>query len=179
MKGIVFNLLEDVVVGAHGEETWERLLDAARLDGVYTSLGNYPDADLCALIGAASEAFAQPTHDVMRWFGRGALPLLAERYPTLFASHADARAFVLTLNEIIHPEVRKLYPGATTPTFAFDASDPDRLALEYRSSRRLCAFAEGLLLGAGDHYGQALAIEQPECINRGDARCLIVVDFRP
>ncbi len=177
MKGIVFNLLEDVVAREHGEETWELLLDATGLDGVYTSVGNYPDADLLALVGAASEALALPAEDVVRWFGRQALPLLAERYPGLFAPHADVRAFVLTLNEIIHPEVRKLYPGADTPTFTFDASDPDRLVMEYRSSRRLCAFAEGLLLGAGDHYEQTLTIAQPECMNRGDDRCLIAISF--
>jgi hypothetical protein len=177
MKGIVFNLLEEIVVREHGEETWEALLDSADLDGVYTSLGNYPDADLMALVAAACDALGTAPDDVVRWFGRNALPLLAARYPALFEPHADARAFVLTLNEIIHPEVRKLYPGAETPTFGFDASRPDKLTMDYRSSRRLCAFAEGLLLGAGDHFRQAVAIEQPLCMNRGDDRCLIEIDF--
>jgi len=177
MKGIVFNLLEEIVVREHGEETWELLLDRAGVAGVYTSLGNYPDADLTALVGAAAEALDLPADDVVRWFGRHALPLLAARYPALFEPHTDARSFVLTLNEIIHPEVRKLYPGAETPAFSFDASQPDRLVMDYRSSRRLCAFAEGLLLGAADHYGQTIAIEQPECMERGDDRCLIAIDF--
>jgi hypothetical protein len=177
MKGIVFNLLEELVVRDHGEHTWEQLLDAAGVDGVYTSLGNYPDADLMALVGAASAALALPADEVVRWFGRGALPLLAERYPALFEPHEDVRSFVLTLNEIIHPEVRKLYPGADTPLFSFDASDPAGLVMEYRSPRRLCAFAEGLLLGAGDHYGQRLGIDQPLCMNRGDDRCRIAIAF--
>lgn len=177
MKGIVFNLLEEIVVREHGDETWDALLDAAGVDGVYTSLGSYPDSDLLALVGAASTALSLPADDVVRWYGRNALPLLAERYPAFFEPHRDARTFVLTLNEIIHPEVRKLYPGAETPDFAFDASDPDRLVMDYRSSRRLCAFAEGLLLGAGDHFGQQVAIEQPECMHRGDERCLIEIGF--
>jgi hypothetical protein len=178
MKGIVFNMLEEIVVREHGEETWEQLLDAAGVEGAYTSLGNYPDADLVALVGAASAALSLPADDVVRWYGRHALPLLAERYPGFFEPHADARSFVLTLNEIIHPEVRKLYPGADTPDFAFDASDPDRLVMDYRSARRLCAFAEGLLQGAADHFGQTVAIEQPECMHRGDERCLIAIDFK-
>jgi Haem-NO-binding len=178
MKGIVFNLLEEIVVREHGDETWEDLLDAAGVDGAYTSLGNYSDEQLVALVGAASQALSLPADDVVRWYGRHALPLLAERYPAFFAPHADARAFTLTLNEIIHPEVRKLYPGASTPEFAFDASDPDRLVMEYRSKRRLCAFAEGLLQGAGDLYGQTIEIAQTECMNRGDERCLIAIDFK-
>ena len=178
MKGIVFNLLEEIVVREHGEDTWDALLDAAGLDGVYTSLGNYADEDLLKLVGAASQALGLPAEDVVRWYGRNALPLLAGRYPAFFEPHADVRSFVLTLNGIIHPEVRKLYPGAATPDFAFDASDPDRLVLDYRSSRRLCAFAEGLLLGAGDHFGQPIAVAQSECMNRGDERCLIAIDFQ-
>src|SRR5438874_2247890 len=43
MKGVVFNLLEEIVVREHGEETWDLLLERAGLGGVYTSLGNYPD----------------------------------------------------------------------------------------------------------------------------------------
>ena len=37
MKGVIFNLLEDVVVTTHGSTAWENLLDAAGVDGVYTS----------------------------------------------------------------------------------------------------------------------------------------------
>jgi len=33
MKGIVFNLLEEVVVRQHGETTWDDLLDATGLQG--------------------------------------------------------------------------------------------------------------------------------------------------
>ena len=40
MKGIIFNLLEDVVVRNHGEDPWDQLLTATGLDGAYTSLGS-------------------------------------------------------------------------------------------------------------------------------------------
>lgn len=175
MKGIVFNLLEEIVVREHGEDTWDSVLDGAGLDGVYTSLGNYPDEQLGALVGAASQALSLPADEVVRWYGRNALPLLAERYPELFEAHRDVRSFVLTLNEIIHPEVRKLYPGADTPDFVFDTSSSERLVMDYTSSRRLCAFAEGLLLGAGDFYDERLEISQSECMNRGDERCRIEI----
>ena len=39
MKGVVFNLLEQLVARDYGEDTWDALLDAGGLDGVYTSLG--------------------------------------------------------------------------------------------------------------------------------------------
>src|SRR5687768_2582444 len=115
MKGIVFNLLAEVVQKQYGEETWEALLEAAQLDGAYTSLGNYPDSDLMKLVGAASSALNLPPNAIIRWFGVNALPLLAQRFPQFFKPHTSTRSFVLTLNSIIHPEVRKLYPGADVP----------------------------------------------------------------
>src|SRR5437773_2399002 len=125
MKGIVFNLLEQVVRQEYGEATWDQLLAAARLDGAYTSLGSYRDEDLYQLVGAAASALGLEPDAVVRWFGRKAMPLLAQKYPKFFEPHRSTRAFVLTLNDIIHPEVRKLYPGAQVPVFGFDTSSAD------------------------------------------------------
>ena len=51
------------------------------------------------------------------------MPLFAVRYPQFFEPHDCTRSFVLTLNDIIHPEVRKLYPGADVPEFDFGIRD--------------------------------------------------------
>jgi Haem-NO-binding len=176
MKGIVFNLLEQLIARDHGEETWDALLDATELTGAYTSLGSYPDEDLMKIVGAAAAELHVSPDDVLRWFGRNALPLFAGRYPQLFEPHDSTRSFVLTLNEIIHPEVRKLYPGADVPVFDFDSRD-GLLVMGYRSPRKLCAFAEGLLRGAADHYMERLTIEQPECMKRGNDRCVLEISF--
>jgi len=179
LKGIVFNLLEQLVTREYGEDTWDSLLESARVDGIYTSLGSYEDADLSQLVDAASAALDTPPDDIVRWFGRNALPMFAESYPHLFAAHTSARTFVLTLNDIIHPEVRKLYPGADVPEFEFESAADGRLLMGYRSARKMCSFAEGLLDGAAEHYGESLTIEQPKCMKRGDERCLIELEFAP
>lgn len=178
MKGIVFQLLEKVVSHHHGEAAWDRLLTDAGLDGVYTSLGSYDDAQLGQLVAAASHRLGLPPADIIRWFGREAMPLLAKQYPKVFAPHAETRAFVLTLNSIIHPEVRKMYPGADVPNFDFDPSSADVLVMRYHSARRMCSFAEGLLLGAADHFGEEALIEHPRCMHRGDAECELRIRFR-
>jgi hypothetical protein len=178
VKGIVYNLLEECVSREYGEDTWDDLLGSAGVDGVYTSLGSYPDEDLFALVAAASNGLGEPADSIIRWFGRSAMPLLAGRYPRFFEPHADTRAFVLTLNGIIHPEVRKLYPGADVPVFSFDSSSDDVLVMGYQSNRKLCAFAEGLLEGAAVHYGEEITIEQPRCMLRGDERCVLEISLR-
>jgi hypothetical protein len=178
VKGIVFNLLQDVVTAQHGEPTWDQLLDEARLEGAYTSLGSYQDADLEKLVGAAANLLNLPAAAIVRWFGRSAIPLLAHRYPDFFQPHTSTRSFVLTLNDIIHPEVRKLYPGADVPVFEFNTPAPDSLVIGYKSVRKLCAFAEGLIEGAADYYQELARIEQTKCMNRGDEQCVLVCAFR-
>jgi hypothetical protein len=170
-------LLEEAVRSEYGIDPWDVLLEAAQSSGVYTSLGNYPDSDLFALVAAAARVLHLPERDVIRWFGRSALLLLVERYPQFFQGHRSAQSFVLTLNDIIHPEVRKLYPGAYTPDFDFEITPEGALTIGYHSRRKLCDFAVGLIEGAAGHYGETTAIEQPLCMHRGDERCVIQVVF--
>ncbi len=177
MKGIIFNLLNEVVQEQHGEKTWDALLESSGLDGVYTSLGNYPDEDLTKLVSAASAALELPPNDIVRWFGRKALPRLAQRYPKFFTPHTSTRSFILTLNSIIHPEVRKLYPGAEVPMFDFDTSSPDVLVMGYTSKRKLCALAEGFVESAAAHFNETVAIKHPRCMHRGDEKCVVHFSF--
>lgn len=177
MKGIIFNILEDVVVAEHGEAVWDVLLDVAQSEGVWTALGNYDDAEIGRLVRAAAAALDVSPDTVLRWFGRAAIPRLAERYPEFFEPHAETHAFLLTLNDVIHREVVKLYPGARTPRFGFEEPGGRVLMVEYVSARQMCALAEGMIEGAADHYGERVAVEHVECLARGGARCLMSVDF--
>jgi hypothetical protein len=177
MKGVVYNLLEEVVRREHGEDAWDRMLEMSHLDGVYTSLGSYHDEEFMKLVAMASEMLETPADSVVRWFGRSALPLFADRYPQFFEPHTSTRSFVLTLNQVIHPEVRKLYPGADVPVFDFDTSSEEVLVMGYTSARKMCAFAEGLIQGAASQYGEQAVIEQPQCMIRGDEKCVLEISF--
>lgn len=173
MKGIVFNVLQEVVVANYGEDVWDDLLDAAGSNGVYTSLGSYPDEQMMALVQAASQSLQLPPNEVVRWFGRQAMPRFAERYPDFFTAYRSSRPFVLALNTIIHPEVRKLYTGAQCPYFDFHDAEDGALLIGYRSPRQLCALAHGFIEGAADYYGEEVEVDHLECMHRGDARCLM------
>lgn len=177
MKGVIFNLLEEVVRRCDGEDAWDALLDAADLTGVYTSLGNYPDGDLGKLIQALADTRAVSGGDVLRWFGREAIPILAERYPSLFEAHASARPFVVSVNSIIHPEVRKIYAGADVPTFDFQDAPDGALLMKYRSARKLCALAQGFVEGAAEYYGEAVLFEHLTCMHDGHSECSFRLSF--
>lgn len=205
MKGIMFNLLEEVVADAHGPFVWDELLDALALEGVYTAVDTYDDGEFLALVralppppsdpdaaatgpgiagsGGTATAVVQaalPTvAERTRWYGRRALPQLSQRYPTFFEPYDDARDFLASVESVIHTEVRKVLPTAALPRFGVHQDvAPDgtrRLTLTYVSDRGLCHLAEGFVLGAGDHYGQALHVHQAACMHTGDPSCRLVV----
>lgn len=173
MKGVIFNLAEQVVTDAHGAEVWDDVLDKAGLEGAYTSLGSYPDEDLGALVMASADRLDVEPGVVVRTIGEGALPLLAERYPEFFTPHTRTVPFLLTVNDIIHAEVRKLYPGADVPEFGFELDGDDALLLRYTSNRRLCALAEGFVTGAATYYGETVVVRQPQCMLEGAEECVL------
>ena len=175
MKGVIFNLLEEVVVTAHGDRAWDDLLDAAGLDGVYTSLGSYDDTEMQRLVSAAGTALSMPDDAVLRWFGQQAIPNMVKRWPDYFTAHQHTVPFLRSLNSVIHPEVRKLYAGAYCPHFDFTSHEDGSLLIGYRSPRRLCGLAHGFIMGAGDHYGETLTVRHLECMAEGDSRCLVAV----
>ena len=172
MKGIIFNLLEDVVSDLHGPITWDLLLAESGASGVYTSLGSYPDEELAALVQTASAKLGVPEEEVLRWFGRTAMPRLARNYPEFFSSATNLRAFVLSLNQVIHAEVRKLYPGAVCPHFDVGARESGALEMVYRSPRRLCALLEGFVQGAADHYAEQAELTHEACMHLGAPACI-------
>lgn len=158
MKGVIFNVVEEVVTDVYGSDTWDDLLDAAAADGAYTALGNYGDDELIRIAEVAAEATGMSQDELWRTVGRLALPKLAARLPESMETGADAMSFLADVNEIIHPQVRVLYPEAVPPVFEFEPAD-DELAVRYRSERELVALAEGLILGCGDLFDEPLEVD--------------------
>ena len=158
MKGVIFNAVEDAVVDLYSEDVWDDLLDAAKLDGHYTSLGEYDDAELLSLVTAACEMTGHQPDELVKILGRHAFPHLAGRYPELVDGADNTHAFLRRVNDIIHPEVLKLHPDAKPPEFEFEDLPDSVLRITYKSERRLGALAEGLILGAGDRFNEDVQI---------------------
>jgi len=175
VKGIIFEVVEEVVTQRFGEDTWDELLIEAGVDGVWTTLGNYPDDQLGAIVVAASERLGVPVPDVLRLLGRAAFAGLVAHHSDLVEGHRSCRTLLLDLNGIIHPEVVKMYPDAEVPWFGVTESG-DTMEIVYRSVRSLGAFAEGLIQGAGDHFGETVELLEVE--DRG-TECRFVIRVEP
>lgn len=180
MKGVVFNIFEAFVVEGWGDEAYEALLDACPLhsNGVFAGPASYPDADLVALVTAACARFDVEPQDALRAFGRFMFARLAEKFSSFLEGH-DAKSFLMSIHDVIHVEVRKLLPGAVTPSFAYHDVGEDELIIEYRSERRLCLLMEGLLQGVAEHFGVSIQMAHTTCLHHGADHCTFELSFAP
>jgi predicted hydrocarbon binding protein len=174
MKGILFNVVEDVVTEAMSADAWDDVVEAAGVDGSYTSLANYPDSDLTALVTAIATATDLSAEETLTLAGRLGFKHLAARNPHLLDGIDSWRQLVEALDSIIHPEVRKIYPDAEVPGFETTEIE-DGLRVVYTSRRQLCSLAEGLIAGGGEWYGRKLAIEHERCVREGDTDCTMAI----
>ena len=174
MKGVLFNVVEDVVTEVFSADVWDDVVDRAGVGGAYTSLGTYPDAELVHLVDETAAAAKKSVPDTLRLAGHLGFAHLVRRSPHLLDGLDDWKAVLNSLDDIIHPEVRKIYPESDVPGFATEP-DGDALMVVYTSRRRLCALAEGLMTGSGKWFDTDLSVTHLECVHAGDSRCLMRV----
>jgi hypothetical protein len=178
MKGVVFNIFEDFIVEGWGEEAYEALLDACPLHTKepFVGPGTYPDTDLIMLVTRACQRFGVEAPDALRLFGTFMFPELAGRFSTFVEGHT-AKSFLMSVHDVIHVEVRKLFPDAVTPSFHYEDPGGDELVIHYSSKRQLCFLMEGLLDGVGEHFGVTIERTHDVCMHDGADACRFGLRF--
>jgi len=163
VKGIMFSEFVEWVERTWTPDTADQMLDATELAsmGAYTGVGTYDHREMLALVTTLARLTEQPASDLVRGFGRDLFPRLAQGHPDTLAHADDAFALLNRLEAHIHPEVRKLYPGAEVPSFSA-RSDDRSMQLTYRSPRHLADLAEGLIEGCAAWFDEALTIRRQE-----------------
>jgi hypothetical protein len=179
MKGIIFRFLEEFITKNCGEDKFQELVAHCPMQTKepFVGPGTYPDGDFFSIFNATVKDLGLAHDDALRLFGEFCFPRLAGRYPHFVTPYAKAKPFLLTVDAVIHIEVRKLLKDAVLPKFYYDDPDPQHLIIVYQSERRLCRFMEGLLDGVGKHFGERITQEQRKCTYRGDNECEFLLSF--
>jgi predicted hydrocarbon binding protein len=178
MKGIIFNLLEDMVVAKCGMQVWNDLLAKhAPSDRVYISAKSYSEAELFSIVQDVALQLNLPVQEVVKAFGRFLFGGLASRHADVVQRFNDFSSLVLGIHDVIHLEVNKLYHEPSLPTITGKIVSKHRIELIYSSPRQLCYCAEGLLYGAAEHFQQSIAISHPTCMHQGADHCLLIIDL--
>jgi len=180
MKGIVFTSLARLVEDKFGIEVWNKVLNDANVasKGIYTATNTYPDEEVVALVTALHKASDIPVPTLLNVFGQYFFGILVKKYPMFLNENMNLKEFLLSIDSVIHIEVLKLNPTASLPKFDYDASKPNFLSMFYRSPRKMCHLAEGLIQGAAEHFKETINIEHPICLHKGGDHCQLDITFK-
>ena len=171
MHGLIFASLRNYSVLRVGEERAGEIWQ----DRVFESTDAYDDAWFAAQIERLAAATEESVAEVQRGFGSfAAQQTFVALFPAYYAECGDTFAFLLGIEEKIHDVVRATIRGASPPKLHVEALD-DGVLVSYTSERGLCKLLEGLVLGTAEHYGDEIAVEELQCMHRGDPACVFSV----
>lgn len=178
MHGLIANQLRSYAIARMGRETWVAVAaaDDVALPADSVSLSRtYPDAAIVAAVVRLAAAAKSDVPTLLTDFGVFlAAPLLRVYGPLLHPTWKTLDVIEKT-EESIHTVVRLRDKQAGPPYLRATRISPTHVEVVYTSARRLCALAEGIARGIADHFGERVTIRQPECMLRGDARCVIEI----
>lgn len=179
MKGIVFTTFNDMVEEQVGINCWEEILESIKPEprSVYTSVVDFPDNELFAMITKLSTITGQSIPELIKIFGQYLFHVLAMKYSVFIKSEPDFISFLKSIEDVIHKEVEKLYTAANLPTLQWEQNRPNSLTLYYRSPRKLCHLADGLIRGAAEQYEVSIEIAHEACMHNGHDHCKFEVSI--
>ena len=177
MKGVIFNVLEEMVIDQCGMGIWNDILETQQIAGIYTAGESYPDEELFSLVTCISEKTQIPAETLISAFGEFLFDRLAARYPVFIEAEETLKGFLKSVDDVIHIEVRKLYENPNLPDFECEEPTGDKLIMRYSSPRQLCILAEGLIRGASKHYKTEIELDHPVCMHDGADHCDLIVRF--
>ncbi len=177
MLGFIFKEIEEYVKSNLGVGAWTQILTDAGLgdrkkflNGLY-----YPDEELISIVVSTASVSGSPVAHVLKEFGRFLGGHLFTAYKPLI--HPDWRTleFLENVEETIHGVVRARNKKATPPQLICHRVASREVLVNYRSERKLCQLAQGMILGVAGHYGERIQLLEETCMHRNDESCKIWV----
>jgi hypothetical protein len=83
--------------------------------------------------------------------------------------------FLVNTEGVIYKGVKVSASSTKPPDMQVKRVGPEAVAIFYRSRRRLCPMAIGIIRGAAAHFQVKVAILEERCMLRGDPECVITV----
>lgn len=176
MKGIIFTEFLEMVESKWGLISADAIINHADLPnkGSYTAVGTYPHGEMVRLVVALHEQTQIPVADLLKVFGEYLFGALSKNYSYMMDGVSDSLTLLHHIEDVIHVEVKKLYPDSNPPMFDGERLDEHTLKLNYKSHRSMADVAEGLIKGCGKFYKDDLHIERIESNSDGTEVSFII-----
>lgn len=168
MKGVVFTEYMEFIEEQFGFDVVDEMIEKSGVSGVYTQAGNYEFNELFAMVSALSQIVEKPIGTLVEAFAKVLFPKLIIIYPKPVQNYTNTFDFIAHVDDVVHPEVKKLYPDTELPKFQLVSRTENELVTIYISTKPLMDLARGLMLGCATYYKEELDI-QYEVLPKTDA----------
>jgi Haem-NO-binding len=178
MQGVVFDEMEKFVHSQLGDSGLSRVRSLTDRSAGYEIGATYPDEELAAIVSALVDQSGRRPEELIEAFGFAMVPGLLNVYGFLVNPRWSFVDFLLNVEGVIHRGVKLNTPSAQPPALECERMGRESVRITYRSERRLCPLAKGIVRGAAMHYGVEVMISEEQCMLRGDPQCLITISER-
>jgi predicted hydrocarbon binding protein len=176
VHGVILSELQKYVEARHGPPMWPALLrDAGLGTKLFSPFLTYPDAEIMAIVGAASKVTGKPMGIILEDFGEFMAPDLIALYRALIKPEWRTLELLEHTESTIHRVVRSRSQDAKPPELKVARIREHEVVIHYASPRKLCAVAKGIVRGIARHYGERISLIDTACMHRGAPECTISV----
>jgi hypothetical protein len=164
VKGIIFREFIDMVDKTMSEDMTEKIIAKCDLPsgGAYTTVGNYDHGEIIGLVSELSLETGRSEPELIRVFGRHLFDRFVELHGQDLGFAEDLFNFFESIDNVIHVEVKNLYPDAELPHLECARPDQDTLIVTYESARAMADLAHGLIDGAIKHFGEPISVNRED-----------------
>ena len=179
MRGIVVVGLEDYICSEYGLSQWHKAIDACldKDNQLILAAEYYDDETVIEIITFLSEQLDIPITDFITVFGKHLFKTLQGFYSFLLDDIDSFNILLMSLDQVIHSNVKKVHPDAQVPKFTID-SHTEGWTVKYESERKLCYLAIGLFHGAAEYFGIKINLEHLKCMHNDSDHCLFEINLR-
>ncbi len=162
MKGSIVNCLEEMITEKYGKEKWQQILKISNCNQtIFMATSDVDDKLVMSLIDSTCKALGISLQQAFDAFGEYFIcNFTAKKYSGYYEHFSSAKSFLLSLEEIIHFDVRKNIRNATPPKFEYKRIDEKTLIMKYISKRNLIDLAISLIKGVGKYYKEDLKVKK-------------------
>ena len=161
MKGVVFTEFLEFIEEKFGFDISDDMIEKSQTStgGVFTQAGNYPFNDMVNLVKTLSDITQIPFNQLVEAYGEHLFKRLINIYLKPVSIYTNTFDFVSNLENVVHPEVKKLYSDTDLPTFLDPIINENILSIIYISNKPLMDFAKGLIQGCALYYNETIKVE--------------------
>ncbi|MFH1914131.1 MAG: methyl-accepting chemotaxis protein [Pseudomonadota bacterium] len=155
MKGVLPKLAQAFVRKTYGDKIHEAMQKEMG-NPVFLPTESYSDQALLQMAEIAAAGASITVRDFFIEFGRFSIKRFQEMYPRHFKKES-LKEFYLRMNDV-HAQLTKDQPGIKPPVFTYEDKGGE-LFMNYKSSRGLFDYFEGILLGAAEFKGERVSVK--------------------